>query len=34
LYFRAVITSSKPYVKPSFEAQKEMAWTQPMGLKK
>jgi hypothetical protein len=31
LYFRAVITSSKPYAKPSFEGQKEMAWTQPMG---
>lgn len=34
LYFRAVITSSKPYDKPSFEGQTEMAWTQPMGWKK
>jgi hypothetical protein len=34
LYFRAVITSSKPYANPSFEGQKEMAWTQPMGWKK
>jgi hypothetical protein len=34
LYFRAVITSSKPYAKPSFEGQKEMAWTQPMGWEK
>lgn len=33
LYFRAVITSSKPYNKPSFEGQTEMAWTQPMGWK-
>ena len=31
LYFRAVITSSKPYDQPSFEGQTEMAWTQPMG---
>ena len=31
LYFRASITSSKPHPNPSFEAQTEMAWTQPMG---
>lgn len=31
LYFRASITSSKPHPNPSFEGQKEMAWTQPMG---
>jgi hypothetical protein len=34
LYFRAVIISSKPSNKPSFEGQTEMAWTQPMGWKK
>jgi hypothetical protein len=34
LYFRAVITSSKPYDKPSLEGQTEMAWTQPMGWRK
>jgi hypothetical protein len=34
MYFRAVITSSKPYDKPSFEGQTEMAWTQPMGWRK
>lgn len=34
LYFRAVITSSKPYDKPSFEGQTQMAWTQPMGWEK
>ncbi|MEZ5387505.1 MAG: hypothetical protein R3F13_18495 [Prosthecobacter sp.] len=31
LYFRAVITSSKPSDQPSFEGQTESAWTQPMG---
>ncbi len=31
LYFRAVITSSKPYDQPSFAGQTETAWTQPMG---
>jgi hypothetical protein len=34
LYFRAVITSSKPTDKPSVEGQTEMAWTQPMGWRK
>jgi hypothetical protein len=31
LYFRAIITSSKAHPDPSYEAQHEMAWTQPMG---
>ncbi len=31
LCFRAIVVSSKPYPKPSFEGQTEMAWTQPMG---
>lgn len=31
LYFRAVITSSKPSDQPSFAGQTETAWMQPMG---
>ena len=34
LYFRAVVTSSKPHPNPSYKNQTEMAWTQPMGWKK
>lgn len=33
LYIRAVITSSKPHPNPSFNNQKEQAWTQPVGWK-
>jgi len=33
LYVRAVVTSSKPPVDPSFEGQKQQAWTQPVGWK-
>lgn len=31
LYVRAVITSSKPHTNPSYDQQKEQAWTQPVG---
>ncbi|MFK8111942.1 MAG: PHP domain-containing protein [Rubripirellula sp.] len=31
LYVRAVITSSKPHVDPSFDDQLQQAWTQPVG---
>lgn len=31
LYVRATITSSKPHLRPSFEGQREQAWTQPVG---
>jgi hypothetical protein len=31
LYVRAVVTSSKPPVDPSFEGQRQQAWTQPVG---
>lgn len=31
LYVRAVITSSKPHVDPSFKDQQQQAWTQPVG---
>jgi hypothetical protein len=31
LYVRAVVTSSKPHPDPSFDAQREQAWTQPVG---
>ena len=31
LYVRAVVTSSKPPVDPSFKDQKQQAWTQPVG---
>lgn len=31
LYVRAVVTSSLPHVDPSFENQKQQAWTQPVG---
>jgi len=31
LYVRAVVTSSKPPVDPSFDDQKQQAWTQPVG---
>jgi hypothetical protein len=31
LYVRAVVTSSRPHPNPSFEAQHEQAWTQPVG---
>lgn len=33
LYVRAVITSTKPPVNPSYENQVQMAWTQPVGWK-
>lgn len=33
LYIRAVVTSSKPPVDPSFDDQKQQAWTQPVGWK-
>lgn len=33
LYVRAVVTSSKPPVDPSFDDQKQQAWTQPVGWK-
>jgi hypothetical protein len=31
LYVRAVVTSSNPHVDPSFQGQKQQAWTQPVG---
>jgi hypothetical protein len=31
LYVRAVVTSSKPHVNPSFKDQRKQAWTQPVG---
>lgn len=31
LYIRAVVTSSKPHWNPSFDNQREQAWTQPVG---
>lgn len=31
LYVRAVVTSSRPHVDPSFAGQVEQAWTQPVG---
>jgi len=31
LYVRAVVTSSRPHRDPSFENQREQAWTQPVG---
>ena len=31
LYVRAVVTSTKPHERPSFEQQTEQAWTQPVG---
>ncbi|MEX2174196.1 MAG: hypothetical protein WD872_07530 [Pirellulaceae bacterium] len=31
LYVRAIVTSSKPPVDPSFAGQKQQAWTQPVG---
>jgi len=31
LYVRAVVTSSKPHPDPSFEGQRQQAWTQPVG---
>ncbi len=31
LYIRAVVTSDKPHVDPSFEGQTQQAWTQPVG---
>jgi hypothetical protein len=31
LYVRAVVTSSKPHDDPSFEGQRQQAWTQPVG---
>jgi hypothetical protein len=31
LYVRAVVTSSKPHPRPTFQGQTEQAWTQPMG---
>jgi hypothetical protein len=31
LYVRAVVTSSKPPLDPSFAGQKQQAWTQPIG---
>ena len=34
LYFRATIFSSQAHPNPSFDGQKEMAWSQPFGWKK
>jgi hypothetical protein len=34
LYVRALITSSQPAEDPSFDRQKQQAWTQPVGWKK
>lgn len=34
LYVRAVVTSSKPHPNPSFDGQREQAWTQPVGWQK
>jgi hypothetical protein len=31
LYVRAVVTSTKPHVNPSFKDQRQQAWTQPVG---
>lgn len=31
LYVRAVVTSSRPHANPSFDGQKQQAWTQPVG---
>jgi hypothetical protein len=31
LYVRAVVTSSRPHVDPSFDGQQQQAWTQPVG---
>lgn len=31
LYVRAIVTSSQPHEDPSFENQKQQAWTQPVG---
>jgi hypothetical protein len=31
LYVRAVVTSSQPHHDPSFEDQRQQAWTQPVG---
>jgi hypothetical protein len=33
LYVRAVITCSLPHTNPSYDGQKQMAWTQPVGWK-
>ena len=33
LYVRAVVTSSRAHVDPSFKDQKQQAWTQPVGWK-
>ncbi len=34
LYVRAVVTSSRPHVDPSFEGQKQQAWIQPLSATK
>jgi hypothetical protein len=34
LYVRAVITSSRPHVNPSYPGQMQQAWTQPIGWEK
>ena len=31
LYVRAVVNSSKPHANPTFDGQKQQAWTQPVG---
>ncbi|GAG36213.1 unnamed protein product, partial [marine sediment metagenome] len=31
LYIRAVVTSSRSHANPSYEGQREQAWTQPVG---
>jgi hypothetical protein len=31
LYVRAIVTSSKAPIDPSFKVQKQQAWTQPVG---
>jgi hypothetical protein len=34
LYVRAVVTSTRPAADPSFEGQRQQAWTQPVGWRK
>lgn len=34
LYVRAVVTSSQPHGNPTFDGQKQQAWTQPVGWEK
>ena len=34
LYVRAVVTSSRPHVNPSYKDQREQAWIQPVGWRR